>query len=487
MNVTKSRQSLVLQGYFRAEQFRGTARKAGASQPVDRADWAAKAPRPDLMPGRARSETAQARPAAQPGASWPGAPRPDLLPGMGRPRSVAQPRSSPGISSTPIPPGQLRVIGEGRPLDPGIRQAMESFFQADFSGVRVHEGPAAQAMGALAFTVGDEIHFAPGLYDPTSRNGVALLGHELTHVLQQRDGRVANPYGQGVAIVQDPALETEADRMGQRLAEYVGSRPDAVPAGRSHHPARLALRPGASSKLDALLRSTCSSEPRTSWQRSTSFPVQLAASNINQLAVDWNSSNAGPVACRDLRLRHTIEFTNKLVNSKEENPSIESTDIIGPTLRNYAWFELTDTNNNTTYTGVAASSGGSDGLHAERSAYRYAIENLLKARGVTEKQMMGPGNNPLMWESVTLNTKQIRITAAYTERSLCRDCQVWLESRLSLGLTVEYSFEYTEDGRTILKSDYRMYVKDWLERELDEQELTQNLDWLQRFNNRHYS
>jgi len=87
----------------------------------------------------------------------------------------------------------------------------------------VHEGPAAQAMGALAFTLGEELHFAPGLYDPESREGVALLGHELTHVVQQRDGRVANPYGQGVAIVQDPALEAEADRMGQRIADEVWS------------------------------------------------------------------------------------------------------------------------------------------------------------------------------------------------------------------------------------------------------------------------
>ncbi|HWU85644.1 MAG TPA: DUF4157 domain-containing protein [Kofleriaceae bacterium] len=115
------------------------------------------------------------------------------------------------------------MVGEGQPLEPGIRQAMESFFQADFSGVRVHEGPAAQAMGALAFTLGEELHFAPGLYEPTTREGVELLGHELAHVVQQRDGRVANPYGQGVAIVQDPQLEAEADRMGQQVADQIWS------------------------------------------------------------------------------------------------------------------------------------------------------------------------------------------------------------------------------------------------------------------------
>jgi hypothetical protein len=142
---------------------------------------------------------------------------------VGVPRRGAQAQSS-GVSTTQIPAMKLRLIGEGKPLEPRIRQTMESFFQADFSGVTVHEGPAAPAMGALAFTLGEQLHFAPGLYDPASREGVELLGHELTHVVQQRDGRVANPYGQGVAIVQDPALEAEADRMGQQIADQMWSR-----------------------------------------------------------------------------------------------------------------------------------------------------------------------------------------------------------------------------------------------------------------------
>jgi hypothetical protein len=146
------------------------------------------------------------------------------------PRGVAQLRPGRAIS-TPIPPGQLRVIGDGRPLDGEIRQAMERFFGADFSGVRIHEGLTAQTMGALAFTLGDQLHFAPGLYDPSSREGLALLGHELAHVVQQRDGRVANPYGQGIAIVQDPELEAEADRMGQQIADALSSSsPRAVTA-----------------------------------------------------------------------------------------------------------------------------------------------------------------------------------------------------------------------------------------------------------------
>jgi len=44
--------------------------------------------------------------------------------------------------------------------------------------------------------------------------GRQILGHELAHVVQQRSGRVHNPFGTGVAIVQDTMMEAEADRLG---------------------------------------------------------------------------------------------------------------------------------------------------------------------------------------------------------------------------------------------------------------------------------
>jgi hypothetical protein len=62
------------------------------------------------------------------------------------------------------------------------------------------------------------MHFAPGYYSPHTPQGQRLLAHELAHVLQQRAGRVRNPFGQGVAVVQDAALEAEADRAGRTIA-----------------------------------------------------------------------------------------------------------------------------------------------------------------------------------------------------------------------------------------------------------------------------
>jgi hypothetical protein len=45
-----------------------------------------------------------------------------------------------------------------------------------------------------------------------------MLAHELAHVVQQRNGQVQNPFGNGTALVQDQRLEAEAERMAQRVA-----------------------------------------------------------------------------------------------------------------------------------------------------------------------------------------------------------------------------------------------------------------------------
>jgi hypothetical protein len=111
------------------------------------------------------------------------------------------------------------VSGSGKPLPDAVRGKMEAALGADFSGVRVHVGPQAERIGAIAFTTGSDIYFAPGRYQPDTIQGQQLLGHELAHVVQQRQGRVRNPLGSGLAVVQDRALETEADRLG-RLARW---------------------------------------------------------------------------------------------------------------------------------------------------------------------------------------------------------------------------------------------------------------------------
>jgi hypothetical protein len=144
----------------------------------------------------------------------------------GRPRvfasAAAQPKAAQAQQGNAMPlPDTLRHVGRGglgQALPEAVQQKMETFFGASFGDVRVHVGPEAPAIGALAFTLGSDIYFAPGQYDPVTPRGQQLLGHELAHVVQQRQGRVRNPFGGGIAVVQDPGLEAEADRLGQRAA-----------------------------------------------------------------------------------------------------------------------------------------------------------------------------------------------------------------------------------------------------------------------------
>ena len=77
----------------------------------------------------------------------------------------------------------------GQPLDTQTRAFMEPRFGHDFSRVRIHSdaraADSAQAVHALAYTVGRDVVFGAGQYTPAAPQGRALLAHELTHVLQQ--------------------------------------------------------------------------------------------------------------------------------------------------------------------------------------------------------------------------------------------------------------------------------------------------------------
>ena len=80
-----------------------------------------------------------------------------------------------------------RSSGESLPDE--TRTDFESRFGADFSDVSIHTGSkadeAARSINAEAFTVGSDVAFRSGAYDPDSSSGKKLIAHELTHVVQQ--------------------------------------------------------------------------------------------------------------------------------------------------------------------------------------------------------------------------------------------------------------------------------------------------------------
>lgn len=127
-------------------------------------------------------------------------------------------------------PATTLPAGSGSSLPADVQAKMEQAFSVDFSAVRIHEGPEAKSVGARAYAQGTDIHFAPGRYDPHSPAGQKLLGHELTHIVQQAQGRGrATTRIHGRPVNDDPMLEQEADDMGARAARgehaYRGSIP----------------------------------------------------------------------------------------------------------------------------------------------------------------------------------------------------------------------------------------------------------------------
>jgi hypothetical protein len=88
----------------------------------------------------------------------------------------------------------------GAPLPGSIRRAMETAFDADFSGVRLHRDATSanlnRQLSARAFTAGRDIFLGHETPDLGSRAGGELLAHELTHTIQQ--GAVSSPLRRAV-------------------------------------------------------------------------------------------------------------------------------------------------------------------------------------------------------------------------------------------------------------------------------------------------
>jgi hypothetical protein len=146
-------------------------------------------------------------------------------------RLQAKPAQSDGIAENGVPPIVHEVVNSsGQPLDPGTRGFMESRFGHDFSRVRVHTdaraSESARAVNASAYTVGANIVFGHGRFQPSSAEGLRLVAHELTHVVQQQAGvHLKN----GVSEADDP-YERRADQVANLVVRGLSTKALIVPA-----------------------------------------------------------------------------------------------------------------------------------------------------------------------------------------------------------------------------------------------------------------
>ncbi|MDL1963327.1 MAG: DUF4157 domain-containing protein, partial [Deltaproteobacteria bacterium] len=120
-------------------------------------------------------------------------PEPQLLPALGKEideniQAKGQPGNTPAVISKMAT--NINVLrGGGQPLRETTRRFFEPRFGMEFSRVRVHAGPqaadSARTISARAYTTGQDIVFGAGEYAPETTEGKKLIGHELTHVVQQ--------------------------------------------------------------------------------------------------------------------------------------------------------------------------------------------------------------------------------------------------------------------------------------------------------------
>lgn len=116
------------------------------------------------------------------------------------------------------------LVANGKPLDPELRDSMESRLGYDLGQIRVHSGPqaarSATAVNASAYTVGRDIVFGAGQYAPNTTSGLQLLTHELAHAIQQSPSRQNAP-----AFSPDSSSERAADAVARGAASATASIP----------------------------------------------------------------------------------------------------------------------------------------------------------------------------------------------------------------------------------------------------------------------
>ena len=167
-----------------------------------------------------------------------------------------QRRAAGEVAHTTAPPIVHETLrSSGRPLDRPTRDLFAARFGHDFSHVQVHDDAvaarSAQAVNALAYTVGRHIVFAPGQYRPSSLQGRHLIAHELAHVLQQRSS--AEPASNTRLPVQAPSSVNEIEARQISAAAIHGPVNMRTPAAQAAGAATLArANPDAVGKIMSL-------------------------------------------------------------------------------------------------------------------------------------------------------------------------------------------------------------------------------------------
>lgn len=151
----------------------------------------------------------------------------DSMPPLGEEPGPASPATSPAAEVQRSASGEAGTVtprfeqnlqqaarGGGEALPFPARSFMESRFGYDFSSVQVHNDDRthtlAREVNARAFTLGNDIFFARSQYQPDNPEGQRLLAHELTHVIQQSEGRLSRQIQRQTSCGSYPGYDSSA-------------------------------------------------------------------------------------------------------------------------------------------------------------------------------------------------------------------------------------------------------------------------------------
>lgn len=207
----------------------------------------------------------------------------------------------------------------GNLLPAATREQMESSFGADFSGVKIHNDSTSvqmnESLNAQAFTHGSDIYFNAGKYNTNNTAGRHLLAHELTHVVQQNEGKniqkqdeavPANSSAgntQGIFLTDDSALPAEGQmnksdflqRLNAEVCQtvdealrFTGSSSDNCPYIREVF-AR--YQNNTPAQIEAVLRRY---EPLTQFAKSADDLIQMIKTHAFTAAVQWAANGVLP-------------------------------------------------------------------------------------------------------------------------------------------------------------------------------------------------
>ncbi|MDX3452707.1 DUF4157 domain-containing protein [Streptomyces sp. ME02-8801-2C] len=195
------------------------------------------------------------------------------------------------VRPTPTPEAEEHDTGvrevlrsAGKPFAGKVRQDMEARFGTDFSDVRLHTGAAAarsaRAIGARAYTSGSHVVIGAGGGDRHT------LAHELTHVVQQRQGPVSgSDTGHGFSV-SDPGdrFERAAEANAHRVLS--GPAPDVQRAPEAGHEAI----PAAADTVQRASTTTLENAVVTNYT-----PTKAGARHAQNLTVRRPRTVTGPV------------------------------------------------------------------------------------------------------------------------------------------------------------------------------------------------